>query len=463
MPAVKYPIRVCKTTRKVSVGKWEADQIYYGLRLKEEEFYLKEIIINENDENFSVSKDNSCGYKSTHEKVASLIGPKFYSRLRTTFVKTWISPVRDSLDKYCTYWNIIKKHPFYEQGQIRRTWKLQKIIFQAERDGMQNVIPILIYFVDTPKALKRELGKSVWKKVCKNTLSFNMHLVRTLISIEGVKSYHREIRLSKGYVEKLKAAISLLCGIKKTLARTFHKYNFNFYVQYDPDSYFDGAMDGGVKAVTTEEGRNLISYVNQYARVTNQEEIKRIITIFRDTKSLCDAEQVKFRTLSPRKMEAFHDKLVVKQREKRRLELIEVADNINKQMKWIAPFKLVIESLPEIDDTTSIEVINDYARLYNETDEMSHCVVDYQSYICKQRYLVMAIKTGGHRSTMGVDVNYSHKHGWSFHFDQHYGPQNSYVECELHTQIARRIMQALAEIGKEIRESENKSKMIEII
>lgn len=437
---MKYPIVVDAKTREIRVGAWKSDKIYYNYPLQENSLHLKNKILEENGIKDSTARVTmEYGHREIHKEMIPLIGAKFYARLRAVSRKVWIEPVESILNKYCLYWNWANRHPFYYEGQIRRTWKVLNYIKQAEEDGLSNIIPIIIFFMDTPSALKRDLGKSVWKKIANNSLSFNMCIVRHLSHLEGRNSRVRVLRMNWTMFYEVREDLSFLLNLKKTLARNYSSYNFESDRSFDYEDPF--SITPGQNVLRCNDSKKFILWINKYARVSNGSEINDMIQLYRDTRYMAKNHGLLFRECSPNKMKNFHDKLAKKSRLLRRQELLQYKQEANEGFLWLEPYSLAINKKCSYLKNINVELIDDYERLLDEGDAMEHCVADYESFISEESYIVISLEGKDNRSTLGLCLD-----GDKFIIEQHYGYDNDDVYCSKLNSTAKKIVSMVNQV-----------------
>lgn len=109
---------------------------------------------------------------------------------------------------------------------------------QAKADGIENVAPLILATGKTPEELKKEFGKSLWKRLCKNSKSRNRHLSRVCILVSGHSDGRYGARVES--LQRLPSAILKKGG------------NFQFFGNEDITAYF---IKQGVTATSLIKGR----------------------------------------------------------------------------------------------------------------------------------------------------------------------------------------------------------------
>ncbi len=98
-----------------------------------------------------------------------LLGPKFNQRWYAWNVKHF---VYDPLPK--SAWPFLRSSKTsFNKHRVDSALKVRGELLQAERDGLQNLMPLIILFERNPKDLKKLLGHSVWRKLAANTKTRN--------------------------------------------------------------------------------------------------------------------------------------------------------------------------------------------------------------------------------------------------------------------------------------------------
>lgn len=417
---VKYPIAVDVLNRAISVGCWVADEIYYNHPMDERRLGLKEKILKANGYTLQSWANPEVGYLNVHKEICPLLGPKFYAQLRAITRKLWIEPIEEYLNKYCLCFYSTKR-PYFDEGQLRRAWSVLSDIKQLEKDNMQNVAPFVIYFMLTPSALKKELGKSIWKKIANNSLTFNKAIVQNLIRLEGVDAKQRTVRFKAQKLQLNIMYLSVLLTLKKSLAKNLFQYVLSIagsenYAKSESELYRDMLLNDSL--------RDAIFWLNKYSKVSISRDVLRLSALYRDTIRLCRKFGVVFKPVSLNKMESLHDRLVREERIVRREELKSQVGPIDRQMQWLKPYSDAAEQVFS-GGRVKVEIIADYLRLLEEGEELSHCVAGYVDSICDGNYIVVSLESDIERSTLGL-YRISDK---EFQIDQHVVLENDNVKC----------------------------------
>lgn len=81
-----------------------------------------------------------------------------------------------SVVKYYLGIQTIKAFP----QSLKNMKRLSRLIPQAEKDGLKNIVPFILFYGWSPQVLKRKIGAPTWKKIANNTMQHNRAVVRFL-------------------------------------------------------------------------------------------------------------------------------------------------------------------------------------------------------------------------------------------------------------------------------------------
>lgn len=441
---VKFPLKQCAKNRTITVGEWVADDIYYNYPKSEKSLSLKNTILEKNRLYLKSEANTKIGYREVHKEVIKLLGPKFYARLRAATRTIWIAPIEDTLDKYCRYWAAGIGQPYYQKGQVKRSWKVLCEIEQLEKDGIGQIAPLVIYFVSSPKQLRASLGKSLWSKLHNNSLSFNMALVKRLCEAEGENlnsTLCRETPLSKKMFAQAKEILDLFSQVKKTLIRKLHLYCF--------DASSHGVV--GSAWVATPESARKLKWLSKHAKVSSDESINDHLILYNDTEDMCFTLGKKFKSNSPKKMKAYHDSLVREVDKLYREKSRGCIADYTSRMAWLNMYKPTIEKLNTSVGSHKVIVIilDSFELIANEGEKMDHCVLNYLEDVLAQRYIIFSLQGEDQQSTLGIERNHT-----GLVINQHYGFNNKTVTCKRLNKAASKVLSAIqAEDRKRFKES----------
>lgn len=400
-------LKVDPKTRKVHVGKWVSQSLYLGLRggLSENNIWLKEEILRENDIEISSNYDNKLGLKNVHKEIASYLGSKFYHRLFSAIWTVNVKPIIDYCDRYCFYSN--GKDHYYKEIQIARLWKHKKIIDAADDDGLDNIIPLLIYFGLSPHSLKNKLGKGLWSRLCHNSRHKNKLLVAVL----------QKLLLDNKRVGCFKFTKYRYLIIEKV--SVFQSSLLKYLGVYE---YFIERMPSIKNKENIHNLLSIFEWLSCNVRVSKYQECVRYFNILKDTKRMVE--------LTGRK---FNNKWSVKRLEREHL--------INLRILQSRDFPDVpYPHLNDIDDGNidgvRYKLLRSPYQLWEEGNIMHHCVASYHYRVKEGNYLVFNLTDfEKKRSTLGL-----YKNDKNVVVDQHYMNWNEEVKSPLLIKAAGEIV-----------------------
>lgn len=297
--------------------------------------------------------------------------------------KLWVEPIERHVMRF----------GFTSSGKINyctvdAIWKVKDKLDQCEKDGTENIIPFVIKTGMSPQELKEYFGKSVWKKITKQSMSRNRYIAPKvgrrdvdLLSAMAMPSHvlKRGMMLNLPWNDCGEWVISN--GIYKTIKGSRYEHR-------DLNKWTDLYTD--TKRMAGQLGKNFSS------------------------------------TWSPEKMKQKHEEFI---------KLIMLKKYSPTPFEHLVNFKL-----KEVEEDGVKAVICDSALdIHQEGEVMHHCVGSYANYVAEGRYLVYAFSVNGERSsTLGIWVE-DGKH----RFSQHYGFCNKPVESEKEREVADKIITIL--------------------
>lgn len=299
--------------------------------------------------------------------------------------KLWIEPVEKHVIRF----------GFTSSGKINcitvdAIWKVKEQLDQCEKDGIENIIPFVIKTGMSPQQLKEHFGKSLWKKITKQSMSRNRYI--------APRVKHRDVDLAS------------------TLTLPSHILKRGMMSNIPWNDCGEWLLSNGIyKACkgTHYEYRDLNEWTNFYT----------------DTKRMAGQLGKNFsQAWSPEKMKQKHEEFV---------KLIMLKKYSSTPFAHLVNFKL-----KEIAEEGVRAVICDSAlAVHQEGEIMHHCVGSYANYVAEGRYLVYAFSVGGERSsTLGIWAE-----DGKYRYNQHYGFCNKRVENEKEKQLALKIINLLNE------------------
>jgi hypothetical protein len=322
-------------------------------------------------------------------------------------------------------------------GRFQDVVKTEPLLRETLNDNLKNILPWVFCMKKNPKELRDNFGKSLWKRLCKNSFHRNNLLVKALddytdcfsLGLSSLDDGLREILLE---LEKIPSTL-----LANKLFMHFRKY-------WKSDYGYDFVNKNIISSVPM---CHVTSAVIRIAR----NKMTKII----DTKRMADQLGVKFNIwkYDIDSFEKVHDLFTQK---------------INEQMYSPEPIKC----LDSIEDkylkvgSYEIELLDSRYAIHQEGVEMRHCVGSYAGNVAQGEYLVYSIKKDGKRvSTLGLNKGRSSRHVTCFEdlvvesseevaptslkvvptweFDQHYSFANGKIQDMMQVFLADLIISRL--------------------
>lgn len=318
--------------------------------------------------------------KEQNKKVADILGCsratlfKHFCKLQN---KVFVAPIYGIVKRVSPF----KGGKMFDANTVNRVNRHKEILLEVYKDGLYNLLPIVVVTGLTPAQLKREL-KGRWKAVANNSLNKNNALARHF-EISGLE----EISMAASYpTTLLKHRLPLHC----------------------------------------------ISYLtnNFKGKWGDKKEMARQCQFLNDTGQLAEklGKEVG-KNWSERRMKEEHDKM-----SKEALML--------KYSK--TPFKS-LEDCPvkshSVGEYTATLLDSAFA-IAEEGRSMSHCVAMYASSVCNGGYLVYSVtKAGEKSSTIGVDTPRGCRKRYAQ--NQHYRRFNEVVKEPHEVLLGQRVVEML--------------------
>lgn len=316
------------------------------------------------------------------------ITPSNFKRCYNAIIsKVWVKPVEVYVKRFA-FTAIQRINP----SHLDSIWKNLDTIKQLEKEGNSHLIPFTVYHGKNTQEMKKELGKAIWKKVCKNSMTRNKHIAKLKTSqLDQVVDFPSYI-LKKG-------------GNSGVPMNKYGKW----------------LLESGCYDKTPYTGRNA-----------------RAIHTCRDTESMAKrlGKGFSFKwTLE--KMEQKHEEYK---------DLIMAEKYSPTPFKHLQDFKVKEITIGEYKAT----LLNNALAIYNEGKEMHHCVGMYSEYVASGDYLVYAVTKGDEKtSTIGINVERSSTGQVSYVFQQQYGLCNKFVDQPEEIDLRLELMKQLKEICNE--------------
>ncbi len=433
----KTPIRLTLTgdadSKIIKVGNWVAQDIFYNLNTPESNFHLKLVVLKANgidlnpllevlNDTFTISENEDARKQHwtdalivLHKAIAASLGSRFYAQLRAVSCQIWIDPVREKLNKYCLFWRS-QKEPYFHKVMIRKLWNVHDLVDTLEKDNLEHIITVCIFFESTPQELKKLLGKSIWKIICSNRKSFNESLVKCLL-------YYGAHELKD--IAAIRCLMFFLLSVKKTLVKQCLFDNFNSYDDDDDDQYDVFSLN----TMLDKDYQDRVLWCSRNGIVSKKNRnVFQLSELYLDTKQLCRTFGWVFKPWSIRTMTERHNQLNDLARDVRIKKALLLSSFYNANLNWLNQYDFAINKFREKNPQIQFELIKSYERLVTEGEDVHHCVADYVFRIMRMQYVVISLicKESGYRSTVGFTRNIAHKN--KIKINQHYTKYNKPVE-----------------------------------
>jgi len=326
------------------------------------------------------------------------ITPSNFKRVyNAKMLSMWVDPVKEHVQRFA--YNSRRKVNDYIVHDI---WKHKDLIDQAVLDGQHNLIPFIIHTGKNPEQLKQMYGKSVWKQICKNSMTRNKLIIGSNRFWKSTE--HRDDSL-----------------VILSLPSYILKRGGNSVLSWDNSAQW--LIDN-----------RLINH-----KTNNMSHASRWQNTYRDTKRMSTQVGKPFsHSWTPDKLKAKHKEFT---------KLINLKKYSPEPFPLLSSFK--VKQLEYKGYTATL--LDSPFLIRNEGEVMHHCVGGYSEAVAQGRYLVYAVtKDGEKTSTIGINIatvvdpsrlltNIKGKYS----FRQHYGHCNKHIECPDEKEIAKRVIKQL--------------------
>lgn len=377
-------------TPGIIVGNWNDHKkpIFYNNPMKESDIWLKKEILLKNSINLEGRSNSVTGYKEIHKEICQYLGPSFNKRLRAISNDVWITPYKYYIDKYCFYSSGFDH--YYSSPQVKRLWKHLNEVRLADNDGIENIVPYIIYFGASPHKLRRLFGKSIWKRLCQYSRTTNKTIVRHMDNVFLTDTRYGAVRNYDKYYPILEKLVVLKPGTIKYLGDEVPsfmnrgRFNHIFYGSF--------------------------IWAQNNSRISMTHEFIRASDLYRDTLDMAHNINAPFN-------DRWSYKRMARQHNAYSRELYN-QNYPDEKIDWILPFSRKVKCTNEI----SACVLETPRAIALEGDEMGHCVASFIDEVINGLYLVISLKRNEERSTLGL---YRAKRNSLFIAHQHYGRYNA--------------------------------------
>ena len=308
-------------------------------------------------------------------------------------------------------------------GTLWDRFEYEEIAAQCKKDGIENVIPVVVKFGMTPQELKKEFGKSTWKKICKNSYTKN----RTII--HAIPPAASNITDFANFVE-----------VPFTLTKSAYTYRHK--------DLWKHMRNSGLPMKAFVKGK-MYGYpdIASSRNKEQQQEAKKIVDIYMDTFRMSQHLNQPFNPeWSARRMHEEHERLMQMQR-----------DILRKQKAAVNSVRFdEFQKLPVVEYNGVVaDPLLTRAEVIAEGEMMRHCVGGYASLCAQGAYVVYSLHKDGQRTTLGIS---RHKttyekanHAFNYILNQHYCRFNEQVKDEDFIETAKKVIQTLHKVNKEIK------------
>ena len=339
---------------------------------------------------------------------------KFYEQhgiRATNVVKVARGIVYNEVYKHFPEWyKLCRTTSWTPMGQRFEYLETEELLQQCRKDGIANIIPIVAYFKKSPQELKKALGETTWKKLCKNTYSRNRLLF-------------------------LKSSAQLAEPVEwNAVPSTILKSKTHF----TPEVY---------SWLIRTQDIPLKNYSKDY-------NIQREASIYIDTQRMCIGAGETFNpNWSKRRMKEEHDRLSRMQQEIANRREAEYNSEYAKLRK--VDFRELHEGLEVIKFESGVVAtpLVNMQQVQEEGSKMHHCVVNYARMCAEGEYLVWHLTKGSVETTLGITAQHENYviavSKDKYNLQQHYGFCNAAVEDEDLKAAAKSVVKMLNEKNKE--------------
>ena len=323
------------------------------------------------------------GNKEYNHSLSEALGmpPSLWKRrFNYEMIALWVEPVKQFSYLFRGFRGRINYHDLLE------TWDRKEYLMQAIEDGQENLIPLIFAFNATPSELKAMFGKGEWKRLCKNSRTRNMLIVK--------------------------------CA-------PFYRLNEADRVR---NVKYANKIPSTVLGYRNDVGDSLLWAVKNKERALNIDwETGILVSLYADTKRMAQRTRQEFNpNWSRRTMKEKHE---------------EFTNKINEARYGTKPFeyeRIIIEQ----GEYTG-ELLMSPKEVANEGTSMRHCVASYAEDCSFGKYAVFSIKKNDDRySTLGL-----RKRDTEWRINQHYMACNQRVKDSAAMDLAQQLCNKMNEVN----------------
>lgn len=159
-------------------------------------------------------KGEICGYPDTPRETrawnkfyAEMLGCKFNWRFFGTNYHLWIgSKMTQRTGNMLKFEG--KRWNHFDTDLVRKAHAVLPYINEAERDGLYNLIPIIIAYGAAPHAIRADVGRGAWRRVANNSVTRNKLIMSALrrCGKDGKSQLFKLLEISSGVMREIHAA-----------------------------------------------------------------------------------------------------------------------------------------------------------------------------------------------------------------------------------------------------------------
>lgn len=302
---------------------------------------------------------------------------------------------------------------------------------EAVQDGNKHLTPFIAFHKETLPEIRSRYGKGLWKKLCKNSYSRNLTIIRMI-----EKSRFGEFHGDDG--ESLRKLASELNEIPSTALNVKHNR---------------GDLVAAKCIVWAKKHLNR-PYSQKESRLATRgvENKEFTLNLVMDAYHMANQHGLFFSfDWSLRRMKDEHDRIDVeaKRINRERTERYAAEAALRKEKWAIDVVKAqnvdLSQIYPQVEwelDGVTAKMLTTYDQVQKEGDEMHHCVWSYAKDAMLGCYAVVHLSGDGEESTLGVSM-YEDDGVLKFAEQQHYRAYNQIVKSEIHRNLAKSVVESL--------------------
>jgi len=338
------------------------------------------------------------------------------------FVRIFNAKMFDVFLREHKYW--AKKFCYSNRGlNTRRAEKLLAsvdLLNQCKEDGIENVTPFVFHANQSPQELKQRLGKSAWKKICKNSFHRNKILADRYSGILSADP------LTSGHVHKLTAALEMPTSAIKFILEP--------HLSIGIDTKYEIVRLAKKFKQLAQLDKKGTTWSNMYSDIlimASKLEYKNIKKDIRKARSFDD-------------ITTLHDSLSTKMQELREADF-------NAEFSWYKNTKL-----PKQFEHNGYKftLLSSKRELHEEGKRQKHCVYSYASSMAAGSYLVY--KVGGkERATLGL-ISESEGFGAPDYDDYDTQAQRTWIVQQMYKACNQHVSSNARDAAKQLEKALNK-------